>query len=82
VITGVLILAPCIALAIVLLLGRYPGERTLVKRASQARARPARRRSPMPPRWSAPIRRTSGGLLLARSLAGRAPPSARSLTTA
>jgi hypothetical protein len=70
--TGLLLLSPAIVLAVALVLGRYPGEKLLV------RSRPprARRRRLLAERvaWLAPSRRVGGGLLLARSLAGRAPP--------
>ena len=69
--TGLLLLTPAIVLAIVLLFGRYPGEELLV-RARARRRRRRRRDTRLVP--IAPVRRIGGGLLLARSLAGRAPP--------
>jgi hypothetical protein len=74
--TGFLLLVPCFALAVALLLGRYPGEQLLAKRWRDPKSSPRRLRLPTP-RWSAPTRRTNGGLLMARSLAGRAPPLIR-----
>jgi hypothetical protein len=69
-------IAPLLALLVVLLAGRYPGERTLERwrlalrplRRSRSRARrPGFMVEPMP--WR-------GGRLIAVSLAGRAPPAA------
>ena len=73
--TGLLLLAPCFALGLALLLGRYPGEELLTKAGSEPSAPRAQRHAPRGPKWTAPVRHASGGLLLARSLAGRAPPS-------
>jgi hypothetical protein len=78
VLTGLLYLLPALALALVLLARRYPGERALLA---------LRRRRP-PVRWphprsSAPLGRrvlfatARGGLLIARSLAVRPPPTPR-----
>jgi hypothetical protein len=75
--TGLLLLAPCLALALALLLGRYPGEHLLTNAGLEPSAPRARQRPASRPKWAAPIRRTNGGLLLARALAGRAPPSLR-----
>jgi hypothetical protein len=69
---------PLLALLAMLLFGRYPGHEAIVRLAERIAARrrprlgvssrrPARRRSPS----FAP----SGGLLLAFSLSGRAPPA-------
>jgi hypothetical protein len=74
-------LLPAFALALPLVAGRYLGERTIGRLA--AARRPARRRRAT---VAAPVRRRlaahhgHGGLLLARRLAGRAPP--RALTAA
>jgi hypothetical protein len=74
--TGVLLLlAPAVLLALVLALGRYPGSgalaRALERHRPPARRRPAGSRSlPRAPRR----RRPRGGVLVALSLAGRAPP--------
>jgi hypothetical protein len=71
---GWLVLAPTLLLLFPLMAGRYVGEVALQRLA--ARSRPRRRRSaagtPVPPRFV----RTSphGGLVLARRIAGRAPP--------
>ena len=77
--TGLLLVTPAIVLAIVLLLGRYPGEELLAR--ALRRARPRRRRRGTRPAWIAPVRRIAGGLLLGRSLAGRAPPRCLSCHT-
>jgi hypothetical protein len=72
--TALLYALPAFALLVALLLGRYPGER-LIAVAARARRRPRRaarattRRAPLD---STPTPR--GGELLARALAGRAPP--------
>ncbi len=67
---------PLLALLFCLLLGRYPGCEAIVRlseRIAARRRRPAaqRRRPPLRPRSFAP----GGGLLLALSLSGRAPPA-------
>jgi hypothetical protein len=68
---------PLILLVGSLLLGRYPGHRTIVRlseriviRRHRRTPRPARTRRPTPPRRFAP----SGGLLLACGIATRPPP--------
>ena len=66
---------PALLLAASLLLGHHPGAELLI-RLRAGRARPPRARVAAPvPRRPAPVRRTSGGLLLARSLASRPPPA-------
>jgi hypothetical protein len=70
--TGLLLLTPALALAVALLLGRYPGEDLLARPRRRTRLR--RRRGPIRVRYLEPRRRVGGGLLLGRSLAGRAPP--------
>jgi hypothetical protein len=68
---------PAFALLALLLLGRYPGEKLIITLAARVRrrrrsaARLAPRRAPLD---STPTPR--GGDLLARALAGRAPPRA------
>jgi len=69
---------PLLALLVCLLCGRYPGCEAIVRLseriASRSRTRlgrAARRRPPLRPRSFAP----GGGLLLALSLSGRAPPA-------
>ena len=69
---------PLLALLLTLLLGHYPGCEAIVRLAERIEAlgRPAlatraRRPAPRPPRSFAP----RGGLLLALSLSGRAPPA-------
>ena len=74
--TGLLLLLPAIVLALALLFGRYPGEE-LLTRPMRDRA-PRRRRERARPAWIAPVLHVGGGLLLGRSLAGRAPPGLRS----
>lgn len=69
--------APLLALLAALLLGRYPGHRTIVRLSERIAARsrrPARAASAPSPRW-APLQVAHGGLLLAHSLCGRAPPA-------
>ena len=66
---------PLLALLFCLLLGRYPGCEAIVRLSERlaargARPRPGARRPPLRPRSFAP----GGGLLLALSLSGRAPP--------
>jgi hypothetical protein len=69
---------PLLGLLAMLLLGRYPGCEAIVRLSERiaARGRPGlgashRRSPPRPPRSFAP----GGGLLLALSLSGRAPPA-------
>jgi hypothetical protein len=69
---------PLLALLLTLLLGHYPGCEAIVRLSERiaASARPglaarSRRPAPRPPRSFAP----GGGLLLALSLSGRAPPA-------
>lgn len=69
---------PLLALLAALLLGRYPGHRTIVRLAERAAARSRRRpvrTVATAPRRRAPLRAVHGGLLLALSLSGRAPPA-------
>jgi len=68
---------PLLALLVCLLLGRYPGCEAIVRlseriasRSRERRDAAARRQAPLRPRSFAP----GGGLLLALSLSGRAPP--------
>lgn len=68
---------PLLALLVCLLLGRYPGCEAIVRLSARIAARvrrsaAERRPAPLRPRSFAP----AGGLLLARSLCGRAPPAA------
>jgi len=70
----VLVFFPAAALFIALLLGRAPGE-ALLTRLRERRAIPRRRaRVLQGQRRPTKARRISGGTLLARRLAGRAPP--------
>lgn len=68
---------PLLALLAFLLAGRYPGCETMVRLSERlaARGRRAHRstRSRRPSR--PPLRAAHGGLLLAHSLSGRAPPA-------
>ncbi|HSK49407.1 MAG TPA: hypothetical protein VK889_02810 [Solirubrobacterales bacterium] len=69
---------PLLALLAALLLGRYPGHRTIVRLAERAaaRSRGRRRSASAPTRRRRPqLRAAHGGLLLAHSLSGRAPPA-------
>jgi hypothetical protein len=70
---GFLYMAPWLALLLVLLCGRYPGERVLARlRARRARSRRLSAAVVLAP--SPAFQVVSGGLLLAHRLAGRAPP--------
>jgi hypothetical protein len=68
---------PLLALLVCLLCGRYPGNEAIVRLSERIGARPPRRtgtrarQRPLRPRSFAP----GGGLLLALSLSGRAPPA-------
>jgi hypothetical protein len=68
---------PLLFLLVALLFGRYPGCEAIVRLAdliaarSRERGNPARHTGPRAPRSFAP----GGGLLLALSLSGRAPPA-------
>lgn len=68
---------PLLALLVCLLLGRYPGCEAIVRLSERfaasayARRGSARQRAPLRPRSFTP----GGGLLLALSLSGRAPPA-------
>jgi hypothetical protein len=69
---------PALALLAALLLGRYPGERLILAAATRSRRRP--RRAPRTAPLLSPLESTAtprGGDLLARALAGRAPPLGR-----
>jgi hypothetical protein len=68
-------IVPLLLLVAMLALGRYPGERALARARV---ARPARRRPPSSTARPARALLTlvRGGLLVASSLAGRAPPAA------
>jgi len=69
---------PALALALVLALRRYPGERTLLALSRWHRPGPRRKLAPAlrrPRRWLGPTF-PRGGLLLACSLADRPPPPA------
>lgn len=67
-------LAPALLLAALLLVGRYPGERVLVRLATR---RPARRpaATPAPPRRRARSAWLPAGALIGRHLAVRPPPA-------
>jgi glyoxylase-like metal-dependent hydrolase (beta-lactamase superfamily II) len=73
--SGLLLLAPALALALALWFGHYPGEEMLVR---ERHARPwRRRRRERPRRRTSLLQHAAGGEVIARSLAGRAPPSFR-----
>jgi hypothetical protein len=75
--TFLLPVAPLLALLAALLLGRYPGHGAIVRlseRLAAAARRPVRAASTPRPRW-APLPVAHGGLLVAHSLCGRAPPA-------
>ena len=71
---------PLLALLVFLLLGRYPGPEAIVRLSERIAAR----RRALAPRHAGasplrpPTRAASGGLLLAFSLSGRAPPASLS----
>jgi hypothetical protein len=67
-------LAPLLAIALVLLLGRYPGERALRRRLGRRRGRPRGAGAAPVPLRHLRTRLPRGGALLAYALAGRAPP--------
>jgi hypothetical protein len=71
---GALMLLPTLLLVVVLLAGRFPGER-LIERWGRGRPRPRK----LIAQILAPIRRSRqtlrGGRLIAAALAGRAPPA-------
>jgi hypothetical protein len=72
-----LLLAPALLLALLLVLGRYPGSRALTRALERRRRAPRRLREPRIARPRADRRRRPrGGVLLALALAGRAPPEA------
>jgi len=70
---------PLLALLAFLLAGRYPGCETMVRLSERfaARGRPRTPRSTTRSRRPSrpPLRAAHGGLLLAHSLSGRAPPA-------
>jgi hypothetical protein len=71
-----LLLAPALALALPLLVRRYPGERTLLRLSeTRRRSTPARGRTLARPRRPLALQSPRGGLLLGRSLAERPPPA-------
>ena len=70
---GLLCLAPSALIGVLLLLGRFPGERVLVALARRRAPRRARAALGRPRASEALLAR--GGRLVAASLAGRAPPA-------
>jgi hypothetical protein len=80
---SLLYLAPGALLLLLLVCGRYPGERRLSSRIRAVRARLRAPRRLAGARLRAPARSgLGGGALLARNLAGRGPPGAgRAATT-
>jgi hypothetical protein len=70
-------LIPALALVLALLLGRYPGERTIARLAETVASRSERHRAPrtLPPRRRPVFSALRAGELLARSLATRPPPA-------
>jgi hypothetical protein len=70
-------LVPVFALVLPLVAGRYVGEQTIARLAGARRAAGRRRTAAAPrPRRPMGAHRGHGGLLIARRLAGRAPPVA------
>lgn len=75
--SALLYVLPALALAVALLLGRYPGERLIIAAATRSRRRRRRAfRAALGLPLLASISTPRGGDLLARALAGRAPPLA------
>ncbi|MGA8364771.1 MAG: hypothetical protein WB709_09655 [Solirubrobacteraceae bacterium] len=73
---ALLCLLPALALALTLLVRRYPGERTLIAlRGAKPRPRRAQRGFSTVGYRSAVLAAAHGGLLIARSLAVRPPPA-------
>jgi hypothetical protein len=68
----VLYLAPLLALAVLLICGRYPGERLLERLRRARRRTPLRGARVIAPRRRPPVRARS--LLLCAALSGRGPP--------
>ena len=74
---GALCLLPAIALAVPLAMRRYPGERMLASLSGAQRSRWPRARSATPHGERGFAVAAHGGLLIARSLAVRPPPTLR-----
>jgi hypothetical protein len=72
---ALLCLLPAVALAIPLLVRRYPGERTLLALRRAEPTRWPRPRSSTPLRRRVVMHTVRGGRLLGRSLAVRPPPA-------
>jgi fatty acid desaturase len=70
---GVLMLLPALLLTLVLVAGRYPGER-LLERWRRARPRVRRALATVLAPGRRPPQLVRGGRLIAAALAGRAPP--------
>jgi len=73
---GLLCVAPALALAVILLARRYPGERLLLAARAGETPRRLRASSVSRPRRPALARLPRGGLLIASRLAERPPPLA------
>jgi hypothetical protein len=73
--TALLYLAPALVVLLSLWLGRYPGEQRIL--ALRGRTQPRRAPAAVERRRSRAPALPRGGLLLAASLAGRAPPQLR-----
>lgn len=72
---GALMLLPTLLLVVVLLAGRFPGER-LIERWSRGRPRPRKMIAQVLAPTHRPAQTLRGGRLIAAALAGRAPPAA------
>jgi hypothetical protein len=74
-------LVPALVLAVLLILGRYPGEKRLAELAGRAPAAPARRpaRVSMPRSYVRVMQR--GGRLVASAMAKRPPPRLAAVRT-
>jgi hypothetical protein len=75
VLTAILCLLPALALALVLLTQRYPGERVLIALRGEPRVRRPRAHPVGSTYRSVILAAVHGGLLIGRSLAVRPPPA-------
>ena len=75
---GVLCVLPALGMAFALLIGRYPGERTLTALRERSRVKALRPRKCAIARPRAIITIPRGGLLISYSLAVRPPPACSS----
>ncbi len=74
--SGVLTMAPALALAAMMLARPYPGERAIARLRARRSRRRRRFAAPVLARPRAVAGMVRGGRLIAAALAGRAPPAA------